>query len=83
MSRQQQVTMLPKAVKAWRKERKMSQAALGAGAEVSEGLIAQIETNRRQPGLTNALAIARTLGVELEAIAIVHVDLTELTEAVS
>ena len=76
--------MLPKAMKAWRAVRTMddgrpmSQADLAElankieGASVSEGLIAQIETGRRQPGYTNAIAIAAALGVDLEAIAFVH-----------
>lgn len=66
--------MLPVGLKAWRRERNLSQAGLAAatGHQVSEGLIAQIETGRRQPGLVNGRAIAAALGVELEAFAIVH-----------
>lgn len=73
MPRQQQVEVLPRGLKAWRKERGLSQAALAAatGHQVSEGLIAQIETGRRQPGLENGRVIAQALGVELEAFAIV------------
>lgn len=69
--------MLPAALKAWRKERGMSQAALAAATnhQVSEGLIAQIETGRRQPGLENGKAIAAALGVDVAAIALVHADL--------
>lgn len=65
--------MLPQGLRAWRKERGLSQARLAAatGHQVSEALIAQIETGRRQPGLTNGRAIAAALGVELEAFAIV------------
>lgn len=74
MPRQQQVTVLPDALKAWRKERQMSQAELATPAKCSEGLIAQIETGRRQPGLINAINIARALGVPLGAIAIIHAD---------
>lgn len=83
MPRQQQVQVLPEGLKAWRRERKMSQAALAAatGHQVSEGLIAQIETGRRQPGLANGRSIAAALGVDLEAFAIVFSD--ELEAAVA
>jgi len=76
--RQQQVTVLPEALKTWRKERSISQSQLASSAGCSEGLIAQIETERRQPGLVNALGIARALGVPLRAIAIVHLSDQEL-----
>lgn len=78
MPKQQQVSVLPKGLKAWRRERNFSQADLAAatGHKVSEGLIAQIETGRRQPGLSNALAIAKALGIDLEAVAVIHVDLS-------
>lgn len=81
MPRQQQVSVLPAAIKAWRAERQMSQSELATKANVSEGLIAQIETARRQPGLANAVAIAAALGVRLEAIAFVHVDAATLAAA--
>jgi transcriptional regulator with XRE-family HTH domain len=74
MPRQQQVTVLPEALKAWRMERKLSQAGLAKMSLCSEGLIAQIETGRRQPGLVNAISIAKALGVPLRAIAVVHMD---------
>ena len=70
----QQVTTLPVALKEWRRVRSMSQATLAKEAHVSEGLIAQIETGRRQPGLTNLLAIARALEVNANALAIIHGD---------
>jgi transcriptional regulator with XRE-family HTH domain len=76
--RQQQVTVLPLGLKAWRKERKFSQGALAERAGCSETLIALIETGRRQPGLGNALAIAEALEVPLQAFAVVHVDLDQL-----
>lgn len=82
MPRQQQVTILPQAIKAWRKERDMSQADLAAKPGCpSEGMIAQIETGRRQPGLSNALAIAKAFDVPIGAIAIVH-DIAAITTAV-
>lgn len=71
-----QVTLLPKALQAWRKERQWSQATLAKKAGVSEGLIAQIETGRRQPGIENALALASAIGVDIGAICFVHVDLS-------
>lgn len=73
MPRQQQVNMLPTGLKEWRKVRGLSQAGLAAatGHEVSEGLIAQIETGRRQPGLANGRLIASALDVPLEAFAFV------------
>lgn len=74
----QQVTVLPQALKAWRGERHLSQAALAELAGISEGLIAQIETGRRQPGLTNLIAIAAVLRVDPRALALVHVDLGPL-----
>lgn len=61
----------------------MSQADLAKRSGCSEGLIAQIETGRRQPGLTNAVAIARSFGVSLDAIALVHVDLAEVQQAMT
>lgn len=81
MPRQQQVTILPLAVKSWRGQRGFSQSDLGRHAGCSEGLIAQIETSRRQPGLANAAAIAKALGVPLGAIALIHVDVDGLAEA--
>jgi transcriptional regulator with XRE-family HTH domain len=58
----------------------MSQLDLARTAGVSEGLIAQIETAKRQPGLVNALAIAKALGVPLTAIGQVFVTAAELAE---
>lgn len=75
--------MLPDAIKAWRTERSLSQMELARLAGCSEGLIAQIETGRRQPGLKNALGIAAALGVKLTAIAIVMVDLEAAAASVS
>lgn len=72
MPRQPQVEILPLALKSWRKERGQTQLDLARLAGCSEGLIAQIETGRRQPGLTNAVAIAHALDVPLAAIAHVY-----------
>lgn len=76
--KKQEVTVLPQALKAWRGERHLSQAALAELADISEGLIAQIETGRRQPSLTNLLGIASALKVNPLALAIVHVDFASL-----
>lgn len=72
------VTVLPRAIKAWRAERRLSQEGLAAKAQMSAGMIALIETGRRQPGIGNLLAIAAALDVEPEALAIIHVDLSPL-----
>lgn len=74
-------------LRAFRDLAKLSQAGLAAKAtqhlrddgdpegSVSESLIALIETDRRQPSLRNAEAIAKALGVDVEALA--DIDLTE------
>ena len=66
-----QVQVLPTGLKAWRRERDLTQAELAKRVGCSDTLIALIETGRRQPGYDNAIAIAELLGVELEAFAIV------------
>lgn len=73
------VTVLPAALKAWRTERCMSQQELADQSDLSAGLIGLIETGRRQPGLANLIAIARALDVSPHALAVVDVDLTDLT----
>ena len=83
MPRIQQVSVLPDGIKAWRGERKMSQMDLARAAGCSEGLIAQIETGRRQPGLENAVAIADALGVKLSAFAVIHVTAETLNGAIA
>jgi transcriptional regulator with XRE-family HTH domain len=75
------VTVLPKAVKAWRGIRGISQEGLAEKSGVSAGMIALIETGRRQPGLGNLLAIAAALEVEPEVIAIIHIDLSPIMAA--
>lgn len=66
--------MLREALPAWRKVRGLTQEALAIKAGCSPTLIALIETGKRQPGLVNAIAIARALEVPLRAFAVVHVD---------
>ena len=78
MSRSPEVQMLPEAVKAWRKQREMSQKELANASDVSLGLIGLIEVGERQPRLMNALNIARALGVPLKAIALVRADVANL-----
>lgn len=73
------VTVLPEGLVAWRTERHFTQGTLAREANVSEGLIALIETGKRQPSFGNALAIARALDVPLSAFAIVHVDLAGMS----
>lgn len=73
--RNQDVTVLPNALKEWRKVRGISQKELADMAGCSAGLIALIETSERQPGLRNALNIAKALGVPVTAFAQIHVDL--------
>lgn len=69
--REWQVQVLPEGLRAWRKQRDLTQVELAKRVGCSETLIALIETGRRQPGIENARAIAEHLGVALEAFAIV------------
>lgn len=73
MPKTREVTILPAAVKAWRRERKLSQELLAEIAGVSPTLVALIETGKRQPSLTNAISIANAFGVPVNAIAVIHV----------
>lgn len=66
-----QVQVLPAGLRAWRGVRDLTQVELARRAGCSDTLIALIETGRRQPGYDNALAIAKVLGVELDAFALV------------
>jgi len=75
--------MMPDAMRAWRAQLNMSQADLAREAECSEGLIAQIETRRRQPSPGTALRIAEGLRVKLTAIAFIDEDLMRLREEFS
>lgn len=72
--RETQVQMLPKGLRAWRKQRGFTQVELAKRVGCSETLIALIETGRRQPGIDNAKAIAEALGVDLEAFATITGD---------
>lgn len=73
------MTVLPAALKAWRKERGWSQKdlafnateQLADGESISPTLIALIETGERQPSLRNAEAIAAAFGIDVEALAVV------------
>lgn len=90
--KRQEVTVNPDAQRAWRSadvtvyeagkqpktRKKMSQKELGEAAGVSAALIALIETGDRQPSLSNAISIAKALGVPLKAFATVHIDLDSL-----
>lgn len=79
------VVVLPIAIKTWRRERGMTQLALAeaTGMKCSAGLIALIETGRRQPGLVNAIAIAQALEIPLAAIATVYATTKEIADAAS
>lgn len=79
------MTVLREALPAWRKANGLTQKELAERAGCSPTLIALIETGERQPGLMNAIAIAKALGIPLGAIAQVHVDLAAAvpTEAVA
>lgn len=72
--RRREITILPVAIKTWRRERGWSQKELADRAGVSAGLIAMIEVEERQPSISNAIAIAQAIGIPLKAIAIVHMD---------
>lgn len=75
--------MMPDALRAWRAQLNMSQADLARETGCSEGLIAQIETRRRQPSLGTALRIAAALNIKLTAIAFIDEDLMRLREEFS
>lgn len=75
----EQVTLLPEAIRAWRRERALSQAALSVKAGCSEGLISTIEAGHRQASIVVALRIAEALEVPLPAIGLVHIDLSALS----
>jgi transcriptional regulator with XRE-family HTH domain len=61
---------LPEAIKAWRNERKLTQERVAALVGVSPGMIALIETDRRQPGVDLLRRIAAVLEVPTGAIAV-------------
>ncbi len=72
------VTVLPAGLRAWRKQRDFTQGGLSEASGVSESLIALIETNKRQPGLANAIALAKALDIDLDVFALIHVDTSSL-----
>lgn len=74
------VTVNPKALKFVRGVRGFSQEKLADESDTSSGLIANIETGRRQPGLANLFAIAKALDIDPEVIAEIHVDLSAFTD---
>lgn len=82
MGRPREVSVLPQALKAWRKERGWSQKDLAFhateklpdGDSISPTLIALVETGERQPSLRNAEAIAAAFGIDVAALAVVHVN---------
>lgn len=69
--RMDRLTVLPGALRAWRKERGISQETLAKHVGVTPGMIALIETGRRQPGADLLDRIAADLGVTSDAIAFV------------
>lgn len=74
----EQVTLLPDALKAWRKVRGWSQRELARRSECSEGLISTIESGHRQASITVAMRIADALDVNVRAIGLLHIDLAAL-----
>ena len=84
-TRKGEVTIKGIRLATYRKLRGLSQAGLAAKAtlafaeagdirgSVSESLVALIETDRRQPSLRNAEALAAALDIPLEALADVNV----------
>lgn len=85
VTRKGEVTIKGIRLATYRKLRGLSQAGLAAKAtlafaevgdirgSVSESLVALIETDRRQPSLRNAEAIAAALDIPLEALADIHI----------
>lgn len=51
-----------------RRREGLSQEALAERADLSRNYIGNLESGRQQPSLPNALALARTLGVEIGAL---------------
>jgi len=75
--RHPEVTVLPKAIAAWRATRSLTQKQLAeltaaSGAKCSLATIGMIESGERQPTLDLANGIAAVLHVELETIAVPH-----------
>lgn len=72
------LTVLPQALKAWRAERQISQETLAKRVSVTPGMIALIETGRRQPSADLLDRIAAVLDVKPGAIAFIPVPDPEL-----
>lgn len=72
MSRRR-ILVLAGALRAWRKERGLSQERLAHAVGVTPGMIALIETNRRQPSADLLERIATELGVPVDALALIDV----------
>lgn len=77
----EQVTLLPDALRSWRRVRALSQRQLAVDAGCSEGLVSTIEAGYRQASLSVALRIAGALDVPLSAIGLLHVDVGALAPA--
>lgn len=60
--------MIGERLKALREARQMSQYDLARAARVSQGLIWQIEANRKNPGLRTLLRLANALSVSPEQL---------------
>lgn len=69
------LTVLPDALRTWRKERGgISQETLAKRVDVTPGMIALIETGRRQPSLDLLKRIAQELDVPVGALAFLPAD---------
>jgi transcriptional regulator with XRE-family HTH domain len=71
-TRRPSITALPDAFRAWRKERELSQEALAAAVGCTTGMIALIETGRRQPSAALLERCATELGVAAGALALIQ-----------
>lgn len=60
--------MVGERIRALRKQRGLSQYQLAKAAQVSQGLIWQLEANRKGPGLRTLVRIARALSVSLDQL---------------
>lgn len=79
MPSMERLTVLPGAMKAWRKERGISQETLAKRVDRTPGMIALIETGRRQPSAELLAGIAAQLDVPADALAFIPAG-TEPTE---
>lgn len=55
-------------IKALRKRKRMSQAALAAAAGISRTYLARLETSRQDPTLSTLEKIAKALGVSVKRL---------------